>query len=206
MGRRLQLAAVCALVVVYGALSHLSNTGGSRRLGAALAVAPPLGACLGFLWRFVHPGIALAAALAAAALLYDGWAQIERNFSFIYLLQECGMYGLLALGFGRSLRPGATPLCTRLAARLGGPLTPPELRYTRRITLAWTLFLAALSLTILALYLLAPRTVWSIFVNFLALPLVALMFVAEYAVRRFVLPDAGRHGVLASVRVFLSSR
>ena len=33
------------------------------------------------------------------------------------------MYGLLAVGFGRSLRAGDVALCTRLADRLHGPLT-----------------------------------------------------------------------------------
>jgi hypothetical protein len=36
--------------------------------------------------------------------------------------------------------------------------------------------------------------------------LVALMFVVEYAVRRHALPETERRGVLASVRIFLSSR
>jgi uncharacterized membrane protein len=44
------------------------------------------------------------------------------------------------------------------------------------------------------------------FVNFIALPLVALMFVVEYAVRRRTLPETDRRGILATVRVFLSSR
>ena len=41
-----------------------------------------------------------------ALLLYDVWPLLEKNFSVVYLLQECGMYGLLAVGFGRSLRAG----------------------------------------------------------------------------------------------------
>jgi uncharacterized membrane protein len=52
----------------------------------------------------------------------------------------------------------------------------------------------------------APRAIWSLFVNFVALPLVGLMFIVEYAVRRRLLPDSERRGVLATVRVFLSSR
>ena len=58
----------------------------------------------------------------------------------------------------------------------------------------------------LALYLLAPMAIWSMFVNFIALPLVALMFLTEYAVRRCTLPDTDRRGILATVRVFLSSQ
>jgi len=205
-GHRLQLAAACALLAAYTGLSHYGNSTGNAALGAGLAVAPPLLVGLGLLWRAAPALIAVPSTVAAALLLYDGWPQLEKNFSLIDLLQECGMYGLLAIGFGRSLRAGETALCTRFADRLHGPLTPEELRYTRHVTLAWTLFFAALTLVILALYMLAPRTVWSIFVNFLALPLIGAMFAAEYAMRRLVLPRTERRGLLASVRVFFSSR
>jgi uncharacterized membrane protein len=138
--------------------------------------------------------------------LYDCWPQLQKNFSLVYLLQECGMYGILAWGFGRSLRAGDTALCTRLADKLHSPLTPSELRYTRQVTWAWALFFAAITLTIFVLFLSAPLRVWSIFVNFVTLPLVAAMFLGEYAVRHRVLPQTHRRGILATVRVFLTSR
>jgi uncharacterized membrane protein len=206
VGRGLQFAAACCLIAGYAGLSHYANTGGAGPLGAALAVAPLFVVGFALLWRSVSAVVAIGAALAAAALLYDCWPTIEKNFSVVYLLQECGMYGLLALGFGRSLRSGATPLCTRLADQLHGPLTPAEIRYTRQVTWAWTLFFMALASTTLLLYVLAPLSVWSLFVNFAALPLVAAMFAGEYAVRRRMLPESERRGILASVRVFLTTR
>ena len=206
VGRGLQLAAASALLASYTALSHYCNTHDVRWLGAVLALAPPLILGSSLLWRSLNPWLAGALTVAAAALLYDGWPQIEKKFSMVYLLQECGMYGLLALGFGLSLKPGDTALCTRLADRLHGPLTPRELRYTRQVTAAWAIFFGALTFAILALYLFAPLAIWSLFVNFIALPLVALMFVAEYAVRGYLLPETDRRGILASVRVFFSTR
>jgi uncharacterized membrane protein len=206
VGPGLQIAAACALLAAYTGLSHYCNTHGIRALGAALALTPPLGVGLSLLWRSARPWIAGPLTVAAAVLLYDCWPQLEKKFSMVYLIQECGMYGLLAFGFGRSLGAGHTALCTRLADRLHGPLTPQELRYTRQVTGAWAVFFGILTATILALYMFAPRAIWSLFVNFLALPLVGLMFIVEYAVRRRLLPDSERRGVLATVRVFLSSR
>jgi len=206
LGRRLQIAAASVLLAAYTGLSHYCNTHGSRVLGAALALTPALVLGLSLLWRSAGPRIAGPATAVAALLLYDGWPQLEKNFSMVYLLQECGMYGMLAFGFARSLRPGSTALCTQLADRLHGPLTPAEIRYTRQVTAAWTVFFAALTLTMLSLYVLAPLRLWSLFANFVALPLVALMFAAEYAVRRVALPQTDRRGVLATVRVFLSGR
>lgn len=205
-GRGLQIAAAFALLAVYAGLSHYCNTHGTQGMGTALALAPPMVVGLSLLWRSSRPWIAGPLTVALALLLYDGWAQLEKKFSMVYLIQECGMYTLLAFGFGRSLSPGNCALCTRLADRLHGPLTPREIRYTRQVTVAWAVFFAALTLTILGLYAFASLAVWSLFVNFIALPLVAVMFVAEYAVRRVALPETARRGILASVRVFLSSR
>ncbi len=205
-GRGLQIAAACVLLAAYTGLSHYCNTHAITGVGIVLALAPPLVVGLGLLWRSTPPWIAGPLTVIAALLLYDGWAQLEKKFSMIYLIQECGMYGLLTFGFGRSLRRGNVALCTGLADRLHGPLTAREVRYTRQVTAAWAIFFGALALTILGLYTWAPVTVWSLFVNFIALPLIGLMFVVEYVVRRHVLPDTERRGILASVRVFLSSR
>jgi uncharacterized membrane protein len=204
--RRLQFAAACCLIAAYAALSHYCNTGGAGRLGAALALAPLLAVGGTLLWRSTRPLIAVPTALAAAALLYDWWPVLEKNFSVVYLLQECGMYGLLAFGFAATLRVGETALCTRLADKLHGPLTPAEVRYTRRVTLAWALFFAAIMLATMLLYVSAPLSLWSMFVNFATVPLMAAMFAGEYAVRARVLPHTNRRGILATVRVFFTSR
>jgi uncharacterized membrane protein len=206
VGPGLQIAAACALLAAYTGLSHYCNTHSIRALGAVLALTPPLGLGLGLLWRSARPWVAGPLTLAGALLLYDYWPQLEKKFSMVYLIQECSMYGLLAFGFGRSLGSGETALCTRLADRLHGPLTPREVRYTRQVTGAWALFFGLLATTILASYVFAPRAIWSLFVNLIALPLIALMFIAEYALRRRLLPDSDRRGMLAVVRVFLSSR
>jgi uncharacterized membrane protein len=203
---RLQVAAVLALIVAYAGLSHYGNTvAGARGLGTALALAPLLAIGLLLLWRGTRPLIALALAALAAALLHVYWPLLEKKFYWMCLLQECGLYGLLAISFARSLRPGATALCTQLADKLHGPLTPREVRYTRRVTAAWALFLAAIVAVTFALFVAAPLRVWSLFANFFTLPLVALMFVAEYAVRARVLPQTERRGILATLRTFLAS-
>jgi len=203
---RLQLAAVLALIVAYASLSHYCNVTGRRELGAALALMPFIVLAASIFRRSRRPLIWASVGVAAAIVLYDCRALLEKNFSLVYLLQECGMDGLLAVGFGRSLRAGETPLCTRLADQLHGPLTPAERRYTRQVTLAWAVLFVALMLTTLGLYVAAPLAAWSLFVNFVTFPVIVVMFVAEFAVRRRVLPPADRGGILAAVRVFFSSR
>jgi uncharacterized membrane protein len=202
----LQLAAALVLIAAYASLSHYCNVTGQRGLGAILALLPFLVLLLSVVRRSKRPLIWASIGVAAAFVLYDCRGLLEKNFSLVYLLQECGMDGLLAVGFGRSLRAGETPLCTRLADRLHGPLTPAETRYTRQVTLAWALLFVALLLTTLVLYVAAPLAAWSLFVNFVTFPVIVAMFFAEFAVRRRVLPPADRGGILAAVRVFFTSR
>jgi uncharacterized membrane protein len=202
----LRIAAIGVLIVGYACLSHYCNTRGVYRLGAILALAPPVALLVTVLRHTVPSYILLLATAVGALLLYDNWLIIEKNFSVVYLLQEFGMYGLLAAGFGRSLRAGEVALCTRLADKLHGPLNAEEILYTRRVTLVWTLFFALMGLTTVVLYVAAPRAVWSAFVNFAASPLIVAMFAAEYVVRGRMLPHTERRGMWASVQVFFASR
>lgn len=204
-GRR-GLALAVALIIVYSGLSYYSNAyAGASDMGAALALAPLLTIGVVLLWRSRRPLVSSAFALFAVLLLIETWPLFERNFSKLYCLQECALYGTLMLSFARTLRPGSVPLCTRLADKLHGPLTRAEIRYSRQVTFAWALLFGAITVATFTLFVLAPMRVWSLFVNFCTLPLVALMFIAEYAVRSRVLPQADRGGILTTLRVFLTS-
>jgi uncharacterized membrane protein len=104
-----------------------------------------------------------------------------------------------------SLLGNRVALCTQLADKVHGPLTPQELRYTRRVTAAWALFFLLITGATFGLFLFTPLRIWSLFANFCVLPLIGLMFVAEYAVRRRVLPQVPRRGILAAVRVYFAN-
>jgi uncharacterized membrane protein len=199
---------VAASIVLYALLDHIANTTpGTAPLGAALAVTPLMLAWLLFARRLGRPWISLPLALVvAAAVLDSGWGQIERNFPLMFMLQEAGVYLMLAFGFGRSLLAGQVPLCTHWASMIHGPLSEPVLRYTRSVTLAWTIFFVAISLASALLYVLAPLRVWSLFSNFLTLPLAALMFAIEYELRRRRLPWMQRATLADTARAYLATR
>jgi uncharacterized membrane protein len=204
--RRLQLAAVILFVIAYAALSHYSNSmAKTHDLGVGLAVGPVLTVGLLLLWRWTHWGVAILAAAAVAALLRQYWPVLERSFTWVYLIQEGGFYSLMAASFGQSMLGNRVALCTQLADKIHGPLTPQEVRYTRRVTAAWALFFILIFAVTVGLFLFAPLRVWSLFANFCVLPLIGLMFVAEYAVRKHALPQVRRRGILAAVRVYFAS-
>jgi len=204
--RRLQLAAVVVFLVAYAGLSHYSNSvAKTHDLGVGLALGPVLVVGLLLLWRWTHLWMALLGAAAAAMLLRHYWPVLEKNFSVVYLLQEGGFYSLMAASFGMSLLGRRVALCTQLADKVHGPLTPQEVRYTRRVTAAWALFFILVTGATFGLFLFAPLHIWSLFANFCVLPLIGLMFVGEYAVRRRALPQVPRRGILAAVRVYFAN-
>jgi len=203
--RRLQLAAVLLFFIAYSVLSHYSNLNPQAHdLRTLLALAPMLTLGLVLLWRGGGAFMALLGAAAAAFLLRAFWPLFAQNFSIVYLIQQLGFYSIMAFTFGRSLRKGRVPLCTELADRVHGPLTALELRYTRNVTLAWVIFFLLNLVANFLLFEFAPLRVWSLFVNFCSLPLILLMFVAEYAVRRRVLPQVPRSGLIATLRVYFA--
>jgi uncharacterized membrane protein len=204
-GRRLQYAAVCVLVVAYASLSHYCNAHRVHELGAALALAPLTLLSLLVAWRSLSPLAALVATAALGLMLFSVWPLLARNFSLFYLVQESSVYGILGLTFARSLRRNKIAVCSRLADKVHGPLSPQEVAYTRRVTAAWSMFFFAVAAVSIALYVGAPLRIWSIYINFCVLPLVAAMFIGEYVVRRRVLPQIKRVGVMASVRIYFAS-
>jgi uncharacterized membrane protein len=156
-------------------------------------------------WR-THRVVAIVACAAAAALLWREAGTIGRHLPLVYLLQGVSADGALMILFAASLRAGHEPLCSRVAAMVRGrPLAPAIARYTRRVTIAWALFFAAMIVASITLFVAAPVDVWSAFANLLAWPLVALMFVAEYIVRRRVLRDVPHTPLIATLRAWSST-
>jgi len=111
---------------------------------------------------------------------------------------------LLAI-FAASLRPGQEPVVTSFARKSRGPLQAEIVRYTRRVTAAWTVFFVATAVVSTVLFACASIVTWSTFANYLALPLVGLMFVAEYACRRIALPDMEPSSIMDAIRAYTHS-
>jgi len=128
---------------------------------------------------------------------------------WLYFLQHVTMFLALAAWFGASLRPGRRAVVTRFALLAEGSLAADGIAYTRRVTLAWAAFCAAMAAASALLFSLAPVAVWSLFANLLTLPLVGAMFVAEYVVRARACPALARgglaRGVLRSMRAYWDS-
>lgn len=201
--RVLRWLVIPALVIGYPFLAHYTNEStNDRNLGALVALGPVALIALVLAWHSAQRTGILVVLVLVCAILWLGRSMLAQHFSMVYWLQYVGVQAVLFITFARTLIGGRKPLCTRFAGSLHGPLTPRQQLYTRKVTVAWSLFFAAMASASTFLFFLAPLTVWSIFDNFLTLPLVALMFVAEYGVRRVALPDMQHAHILDSVRAF----
>jgi len=219
--RHLRWLGVAALIIGYALLAHYTSASlHNGNLGALVSIAPILGIVLALAWRSVlraslrrslRIGLVCLFALGCAAGgvgLWLSWPLLVQHFGAMYWIQHAGMQLILFMTFGRTLLNGQKPLCTRFAQAVHTPyapltpLAPPHEKYTRHVTTAWTLFFAVMALMSTLLFFLTPLTVWSVFANFLTLPLVALMFIAEYAVRKQVLPDEQHGHILDAVRAY----
>lgn len=195
------LTAIGVFVVAYAALSYYSDSSPhAKSLGAALSVGPVLLIGLALLWRWTKPLTALLATGVLGACLFRYWGVIENHYRWADLAQQCGIYGLIALSFARTLFGGRVPFCTQLSIQLHGALTPIETTYTRRATAAWAVFYLLLTAAILIVFFAASRSTWSIFVNFVTFALIIVMAGADHALRRRLLPRHPAGGILAILR------
>ncbi|MCB1936076.1 MAG: hypothetical protein KDF59_09050 [Nitrosomonas sp.] len=120
-----------------------------------------------------------------------------QELAVVYLIQYVVTQLLLAAVFASTLLPGKTPLITHFAQIVYGLSMPAEVeRYCRNTTWAWALFFLALALISTVLYAFGSAMLWSLFCNILYFPLIAAMFIAEYIVRSYSLPNLKRLPIL----------
>ncbi|WP_321963846.1 hypothetical protein [Paraburkholderia sp. J7] len=178
-------------------------TPGAHGFGLAMALVPPLAIALAAAARSPRRVWLLPLWTLVALALWSMRTPLALHFEWGLYLEHVSFNLAMALLFGRTLAAGRVPLCTQFATMIhGGTLPPAVARYTRRITLAWTLFFVAIAGVSTLLFAVAPIVAWSTFANYLALPLVAVMFVAEHACRRFALPGEPNAGMLDAIRAY----
>lgn len=180
-------------ILLYAVAMHLTSAVYPNPDAAAvLVIAPLAGAAVVSAWNSAYPLPMLATCGLTGGLVAGGWTLLTDHVGWLYYLQHVGIYGLLALMFGRTLTRTRTPLCTQMAVFMHDEMTPRVERYTRRVTIAWTLYFLATVLISSVLYFFASFEAWSVFANVLGAPLIGAMFVIEFAIRRHVLPPEER--------------
>lgn len=197
---------IAVLVIGYSLLAHYTNQSAERaHLGALVALAPAFLLLLLLAWRTPQRIAMLMLLAGGVALLAWQWTALTRHVGLVYWLEYISMQLVLFLMFARTLVGRRKPLCTHFAEIVHAPLSPQHVIYARQVTVAWSVFFAAMALVSTALFFWLPLASWSIFANFMTWPLVALMFVAEYWVRKWRLPELRHMHILDAVRAFRSA-
>jgi uncharacterized membrane protein len=187
----------------YVALSHwLMTRAPASAWNAVVLIAPMLVAATVCAWQAGQRVVAVCAAGAIVALGVQVAFGAPLPVEWLYLAQHTGVHLLLALWFGSTLRRGQRPLISRIAARVHREMTPQVHRYTRNVTLAWTLYFVGMASVSLLLFASAPFEAWAVFANLLTPLALAAMFGTEHWLRYRLHPEFERVGVLAVIRAY----
>ena len=193
--------ALAGIAYVLGSYWLMTSSPGSA-WRAVVVVAPMLMLAAVLAWQRKHRAVAVLAALAAAGLLFQARDGGGLPAESIYVAEHVSIHVLLALVFGLTLQAGRESLITALARRVHGNLTSDMVTYTRKVTLAWTIYFLAMAALSLTLFAFAPFATWAAFAA-LATPLVMLaLFVGEYLLRYRLHPEFERATLAQAVRAY----
>ncbi|KQP38970.1 hypothetical protein ASF44_11100 [Pseudorhodoferax sp. Leaf274] len=201
-----RILAMLLLSVAYIAASHwLMTAAPATPWNAVLVLAPMLVTIAWGAWRGGQRPLAALSALSVVALCVQASLPTPLSSQVLYLAQHVGINVFLAVGFGSTLRAGQQALITTLAARVHRQFTPEMAAYTRKLTLAWTLYFVAMALLSLGLYAFARFETWALFANVLTPLAVAAMFGGEYWLRYRLHPDFERASLADAIRSYMHS-
>ncbi|MBC7732692.1 MAG: hypothetical protein H7306_12445 [Bacteriovorax sp.] len=202
LGIRIVAIGVGSVAYVLGTHWLMTRPGGSP--WNVVGVLSPMLLAIGFgAWQAGQRLLALGAAGIVAALCLQAVLGVQVSAQALYVAQHMGIHLFLAVLFGSTLRAGRQPLITTLAERVHRVFTPDMVAYTRKVTLAWTLYFIAMAVLSLLLYAFAPFGAWALFANLLTPLAIAAMFGAEYLLRYHLHPEFERTSVADAVRSYM---
>ena len=203
MGIRLVMAGLAGAAYVLGAHWMMTRAPASP-WNAVVVVAPMLALAAVLAWQRGRRVLALLPAAAASALALHAWHGDGLATETIYLGEHVTIHLVLAFVFGLTLAAGREPLVTALARRVHGSLTRDMVAYSRKVTVAWTLYFVAMAALSLALFALAPFAAWATFANLVTPFAMLAMFVGEYVLRYRLHPEFERATLGQAVRAYRS--
>lgn len=196
---------LASIGLAYLGVGYVATTVPHPPLITVLIGFVPLGAAaLAAAWKSRARVPLLLLTLACMLLMAVFVNQLRDHVAWVYFVQHAGAMTLLGLTFGATLggRHGEA-LCSRIATVvIRSPLDDRYLRYTWRVTLAWTIYFATSAVLSVLLFFFGPITAWSVLANVLTPITLGLMFVAEYFIRRRVLPDGPEVSIAATITAY----
>ena len=138
------------------------------------------------------------ALIGLMVLVKLGWDGAE-----IFYLPPILITGYVAFIFGRTLLPGREPLITRFRRLEWGEVSAPLARYTKVLTVSWTLLMTAMTIEVAVLAVLLDLETWSWYANVLN-PLIAVAFFGlEHIYRFWRYGGSGEHSLWRTFKVLM---
>lgn len=122
-----------------------------------------------------------------AGLMIAGLAMVANSAIFIKLYPVV-MNAVMCVAFAVSLR--GVPLIQRFAARLRYDITPAAIKYMRRVTVAWAIFMGINTLVSIVTVFLSDA-VWALYNGLISYCLIGTMIGVEYLIRCLVHAGSG---------------
>ena len=199
--------AVAVGALAYAAASYaLMTRAQDSAWSLAIVIGPLLVVSAMWAWNAGHRLLAVAGTLGVVLLggvllgLQGAGGQGVPS-RWLYLAQHAGVHLALGVWFGATLRAGAEPLVTALARRIH-ELTPAMERYSRNVTLAWTLYFVGMAAASLVLFALGEFAHWSLLANILTPILTVAFFVGEYLLRYWLHPEFERVSLQRALQAY----
>lgn len=200
----MRLVGVLVLILGYSSLANYTlQSRQHASIGVLIAMLPVIFACFALAYKAKQRILMLGLLLISAPLWWLVFTHFKQHYDWIYWLVHESLQLVLFVTFARTLKSDQQPLCTQFARMVHRTLSPAQISYTHKVTIAWAVFFASVTIISSWLFFFYPITIWSIFSNFIYLPLVGLMFIVEYLVRIWVLPEKDQASIMDAIHAFM---
>ena len=202
--QKIRIALAVMLGAIYLCIGYLVSVASRPPLAAVLiGIAPVIGGLLIAAWKSNVKIIALAACAAVLAALYLFADFLCDHIAWFYFLQHAGTMAFLAAIFGITLGSYEGALCSRIAQLLSKTaLDANYLKYTWKVTAAWTIYFVASAALSVALFFFAPVEIWSLFATVLTPIFIGAFFVIEYLIRLRALPGQTHFSISETIQAY----
>jgi uncharacterized membrane protein len=200
----LRLVGFLSVVLGYSFLANYTlQSKQHATIGVLIAFTPFIFACCVLAYKSKRRMLNFGLLLLSTPIWLLVFSHFKQHYDWVYWLVHESLQLVLFFTFARTLKPNQQPLCTQFANMVHDSLSPAQISYTRKVTIAWAAFFALVSIISSWLFFFYPIHIWSIFSNFIYLPLVGLMFIVEYIVRIWALPEKDSASIMDAIHAFM---
>jgi uncharacterized membrane protein len=202
--RTLRFTLLAGALACYILLSYLASSSTHPPVLAVIVGSLPLAAGLiAACWRSPLRWVATVACIAALAAIALNIDRLLGHAAWLYFIQHLSAMLSLGILFGSTLRSHDGALCSRIARlAIAAPLDAHYLRYTWRVTVAWTLYFAASALCSIVLFCWAPLPYWAFFATVLTPVSLGAMFGGEFLIRLRALPERPHFSIAQTIQSY----